>query len=132
MSFIEDESSSTGYVALYQNENQRTLARPELEKEELARIKKALICTSDVVFQSSLIEAITDKVIFEECELEDMPFILREIEKFVESSALPSETKRLLKMMLLSEGDWELFLSTIRKLELEEALQLHLRMRRSS
>lgn len=61
-----------------------------------------------------------------------MPFILREIEKFVESSALPSETKRLLKMMLLSEGDWELFLSTIRKLELEEALQLHLRMRRSS
>ena len=132
MSFIEDESSSTGYVALYQNENQRTLARPELEKEELARIKKALICTSDVVFQSSLIEAITDKVIFEECELEDMPFILWEIEKFVESSALPSETKRLLKMMLLSEGDWELFLSTIRKLELEEALQLHLRMRRSS
>ena len=55
--------------------------------------------------------------------------ILEKVEEFIDSSALPSETKRLLKVMLLSEGDGELFLSTIRKLELEESLQRHLQIK---
>ena len=76
VSFFEDGSSPSGYVALYQNESQRVLARSEIEKEELERVKKALISTPNVIFQSVFIDAITDKVIFEGCELESTPSIL--------------------------------------------------------
>lgn len=128
-SFSKDESSSSGYIALYQSESHRVLARPEIEKEELVKIKKTFTSMPNVIFQSTFIDAITDKVFFEGCEFESVPFVLAKVEEFVDSSVLPAETKRLLKVMLLSEGDGELLLSTVRKLGLEESLRRHLQMK---
>lgn len=123
----QDIACPSRYTIRLNDEYHRVLRQDVVDKDELLELEKTLIASPNVIFQSTFTDAISEKVGLGTGESEDARRIHEEIGNFIESAALPLETRRLLKVMLFHECDEELFLSTIQKLGLEDALQRYLR-----
>ncbi|BAK45551.1 hypothetical protein [Eggerthella sp. YY7918] len=123
---VHHDTCPLNHITSYLDKDFGLIRQSRVNDKERVEIEKALIGSSNVIFRDTLVNLLLEKTWLEAREYKEFVSVSARVEKFISSAVLPLETKQLLKIMLFSEGDEELFLSTVRKLKLEDLLHRYL------